>query len=209
MLKLPRQHTKDKKANIIISKYLNGNILGMVRDKVIDYEGVQGRKAAEDDPAFQEEISYFFPEGYPKEKMGKVFLGLQALLESEYEFVPELIMEYVMYQLIEERIQISDDLGTETLEPISDGRDYVIGVLKKEYPDGNDEKEATISWQEKLARLEDLHYYDDIYFWDMDYLLLDSFTESELKDNPASKFLGIDNLEERNKKFGLPPEWLK
>ena len=97
----------------------------------------------------------------------------------------------------------------ETLEPIPDGRDYVAGIVKGEYPEGDDEEEAGLSWQEELARLEDLHYYDDIYFWDADYLLLDSFTESELKDNPASEFLGIGNLEERNKKFKLPPEWLK
>ena len=37
--------------------------------------------------------------------MGKVFLGLNALLESEYEFVPEFVMEYVMYSLIKVRLE--------------------------------------------------------------------------------------------------------
>jgi len=41
------------------------------------------------------------PEHYLAEKTGKVFLRLRALLESEYEFVPELEMEYVMYALIQ------------------------------------------------------------------------------------------------------------
>ncbi len=65
--------------------------------------------------------------------MGKVFLELKALLESEYGLVPELIMEYVMYSLIKARVETADRLGIQTLEPISYHRDYVVKALCGEY----------------------------------------------------------------------------
>lgn len=111
MLKLPQKHTSDEKANGIIVQYLNGNILKLVKDEIADYEDIREKEARENDLAFCRAVSMFFPEHYPFEKMGKVFLGLQALLESEYEFVPELAMEYVMYSLIQARIGAADDLG--------------------------------------------------------------------------------------------------
>lgn len=67
--------------------------------------------------------------------MGKVFLGLQAFLESEYEFIPELAMEYVMYSLIQARIGAADEFGIKTLDSIPNQRAYVISILRKEYPD--------------------------------------------------------------------------
>lgn len=212
MLKLPQKYTQDEKANSIIAWYLNQNILGLVQDEIVQYECQWGRTAEEEDPAFCDAVSEFFPESYQKENMGKVFFGLRALLESEYIFVPELIMEYVMYQLIRKRIEISDDLGIETMEPVPD-REYVISVLKRECPDDaarlQDGEEEYISWQEKLERLEDLHYYEDMYFWDEDYLQLDFLTEEELLESPISEYLGINNIRFDSRKYGISPEWLK
>lgn len=118
MLKLPQKYTNDEKANGIITQYLNGNILDLVKGEIVDFEESREKEACEDDPAFCKAVSMFFPEHYPFEKMGKVFLGLYALLESEYEFVPELAMEYVMHSLIQAWIGITDSLGIKTLEPI-------------------------------------------------------------------------------------------
>jgi len=81
-------------------------------------------------------------------------------LKSEYEFVPELAMEYVMYSLIQARIEIVDDLGIETLEPIPFQRDYIMGVLCEEYSDepktSDDGEDIFISWREKLERHTDI-----------------------------------------------------
>lgn len=213
MLKLPQIHTNDEKANAIIAWYLNRNILGLVQSEVMGYESIMGKEAQEDDPDFWDAVSGFFPENYPAEKMGKAFLGLQALLQSEYEFVPELAMEYVMYSLINGRIEIADGLGIKTLEPIPFGRDYVVKVLQEEYPgvseiSGSEEGILT-SWQEKMESLEDLHDYENIYFWDFDFLLLDSITEDELLASPVLERLGIGNIGDGSKKFVLPPEWMQ
>lgn len=213
MLKLPQIHTDDEKANAIIAWYLNRNILQLVQDIIINYEAIYDKEAREDDPDFQYEVGIFFPEHYPAERTGKVFLGLRALLESEYEFVPELAMEYVMYALIQTRIELADDAGVETQEPIPYQRDYVANVLRETYPDRQDVSDCgediVITWQDKLRQLEDLHEYEDVYFWDMDYLELEFYTEEELSASPVCEFLGIGNIGEQNKKFVIPPEWLK
>ncbi len=87
MLKLPQKHTNNEKANGIITRYLNGNILGLVKNEIEDYEEVREKEAREDDLDFCEAVSVFFSEHYPFEKMGKAFFGLQALLESERKFI--------------------------------------------------------------------------------------------------------------------------
>ena len=51
-----------------------------------------------------------------------------------------------------------------------------------------------LSWQEQLERIEDLHYYEDTYFWDFDFMLLDSHTEDELLDRPVSEYMIIERF---------------
>lgn len=139
---------------------------------------------------------------------------MKALLESEYEFVPELVMEYVMYSLIKVRIETADRLGIRTQELISCQRGYVVKALRGAYPDEREysddgEDLVSLSWREELEQIEDLHYYENTYFWDFDFMLLDSYTEDELLDNPVSEYLGIENIGDGGGKFMLPPEWLE
>ena len=214
MLKLPHKYTDDKKADALIAWYLNRNILELVSNEIVNYETGRGKEAQEDDFDFCSAVREFFPENYPAAKMGKVFLRLKALLESEYEFVPELVMEYVMYSLIKLRLETADRLGIRTQEPLSCQRDYVVETLRGAYPDEreySDDGEALVrlSWREELERIEDLHYYENTYFWDFDFMLLDSLTEDELMDSPVSGYLGIENIGDGGGKFMLPPEWLE
>lgn len=172
MLKLPHKYTDDKKADALIAWYLNRNILELVSNEIVNYETGRGKEAQEDDFDFCSAVRDFFPENYPAAKMGKAFLGLKALLESEYEFVPELVMEYVMYSLIKVRIKTADRLGIQTQGPLSCQRDYVVKALRREYPDerkysDDGEDMAFLSWREELERIENLHYYENICFWDL------------------------------------------
>lgn len=135
MLMFPHKYTDDKKADALIASYLNRNILELVSNEIVNYETGRGKEAQEDDPGFCNAVRDFFPEHYPAVKMGKVFLGLKALLESEYEFVPELVMEYVMYSLIQTRLENADRLGMRTQETVLCQRDYVVKALRRAYPD--------------------------------------------------------------------------
>lgn len=62
--------------------------------------------------------------------------------------------------------------------------------LRRAYPDereySNDGKYIVrLSWREELERIEELHYCENTYFWDFDFMLLDSHTEDELLDSPV------------------------
>ena len=45
------------------------------------------------------------------------------------------------------------------------------------------EELVRLRWREELERIEDLHYYENTYFGDFDFMLLDSHTEDELLAN--------------------------
>ena len=83
MLKLPHKYTDDKKADVLIASYLNWNTLELVRNEIMNYETGRRKEAQEADPDFCNAIWDFFPEHYPAAKMGKSFLGLEALLQTE------------------------------------------------------------------------------------------------------------------------------
>ena len=214
MLKLPHKYTNDKKADALIAWYLSRNILELVSNEIVNYETGRGKEAKEDDFDFCSAVRDYFPKNSPAVKMGKDSLRMKALLESEYEFVPELVMEYVMYSLIKVRIETADRLGIRTQEPLSCQRDYVVEALRRSYPDEREysddgEDLARLSWREELERVEDLHYYENTYFWDFDFMLLDSLTEDELLASPVSGYLGIENIGDGGGNFMLPPEWLE
>lgn len=201
MLKLPHKYTDDKKADALIAWYLSQNIRELVSNEIVNYETGRGKEAQEDDFNFCNAVQDFFPENYPAAKMGKAFLELKALLESKYEFVPELVMEYVMYSLTKVRIETADRLGIRTQEPLSCPcqRDYVVEALRGVYPDEREysddgEDLVRLSWQEELERIEDLHYYENTYFWNFDFMLLDSHTEDELLVSPVLQYIGIKNI---------------
>lgn len=80
----------------------------------LNYEASRGKEAQEDVPDFCNAVRDFFPEHYQAAKMGKALLGLKALLDSEHEFVSELVMEYVIYSLIQMRLENADRLGMRT-----------------------------------------------------------------------------------------------
>ena len=48
--------------------------------------------------------------------------------------------------------------------------------------------------REKLEKLEDLHYYENVYFWDIDFLHLDFFTEEELLASPVLEYMIIEKF---------------
>lgn len=83
MLRFPEEFVTDEKADAIVRNYLNQRLIDMMDDIILMYE-VGGYNAIdENDNAFAKYVSIYFPESYPREKTGKSFLGLYALLTAE------------------------------------------------------------------------------------------------------------------------------
>lgn len=144
----------------------------------------------------------FFPDNYPLEEEPAKFLGLYALLKAEDEFVPELVMEYLLDAMISAQVEMCKDAGTSTVELMPD-REYVLEKLLEE--PSQDEIEMP---EEKLTKIEDIANYEDIIFWDTDFAFLDNYTLEELKNSEVNKMFDIVDNRPDNV-FELPKKWIK
>ena len=205
MLKLPSPVFADKDDQRIVTEYISARILELLKEVLFESLIDDLEDLEEDTERFLDRVAFYLPEHYPKSKMIDAFTGLYALLESEEEFVPELVMEYLMAHLIMVKCEMSADMGVPTIVEMEQ-HDYILGKLH-EICDGN-EGDMGISAVDKMREIEDMSEYLEICFWDIDYLLLDEFTEEELRNSPVNEELGI-GLKEKKNVFIVPPEWIK
>lgn len=83
-------------------------------------------------------------------------------------------MEYILFQMINSKIEYCIDNKTSTIAMLPAAeREYLLEIFKKEY----DTYEEAL---EILENLEDLQAYPDFLFEDYDFNLLDEMSEEEL-----------------------------
>ena len=168
------------------------------------------------DMNFAENVSLMYlPAHYPVNKANYNFLGLYKLLKAKKEYVPELAMEYVLYHIINEQVEglemlkedgwedileVDPDFDVEEAEAYSNVikipepyRTVVLNAIRKENPDFSDEEVI-----ETINLFEDLSEYSETCFWDFDFLLLDKFTEDELRSSDINAMMGIIDKEPSN-----------
>ncbi|MGF0017381.1 hypothetical protein [Sporofaciens sp. SGI.106] len=134
-------------------------------------------------------ISCYFPKKYPINKRQLVIQDLSNLLNSEKTYHPALIMEYILFQMINSKIEYCIDNKTSTIAMLPAAeREYLLEIFKKEY----DTYEEAL---EILENLEDLQAYPDFLFEDYDFNLLDEMSEEELFHSPLNKLLDIGSIE--------------
>jgi len=212
MLRLPAGLMYDKKANEMVERYAQQRILGIVKDVMMDYASDDIDTIRRDDKEFIAYVSMYFPPHYPRSKIGDTFLGFYALLEAEDTFVPELVMEYVMASLFETFIEEADALNLSTVERINaEDREYILSKLIEECEEMSDDSDGISAGarkvaEERLNAIEDLREYEDLYFWDTDYALLNDFTEEALRASEMNKELAI-GLRPNDNVFVIPKEW--
>lgn len=182
MLRFPHEFAKDPKANSIIKSFINGRIVAVTDEVLRAYDPEGYWSIDEFDHSFIEAVQKYFPANYDRIKIGMKFLGFYALLTDEKEFIPDIVMEYVMYALIEERIDILLKSGESTVLAIPE-RDYVMEALRIEAAD-DIPAETVLNWYEDMQE-----YYENC-FWDVDYALLDLYTIDELRTSTMNELVG-------------------
>lgn len=152
---------------------------------------------------FAREVSLvYLPKSYPLEKANEAFLELYKLLRAKGEYVPELPMEYVMYQIISEELDflkdiedVEDDEDKAVLSPIKKisepERSIVLEAMKEPYEQSYDPDEDTYNPEFYIYQYEDMNNYLDICFWDHDCLLLDNMTMEEIKGSLIDQWFGV------------------
>lgn len=134
MLEFSNEFTCNKEVDLFLRNFCNNAIKNKLYDIIICFEG----KMDIDETYYDEDmLEEYFPANWPGSSDDKLYImkGLYALLNSNKEFVPTLIMEYIMAAIIEEEISRFDDLYagnmddfTEDLDVVRDGQDVECGL---------------------------------------------------------------------------------
>lgn len=201
MLRFPIRFIEDDKANDIVEKYLNQRIVDTMNEIVSEYGGVGVTEIDFADMDFAETISQYFPEEYALKDMNLTFWALRDFLIQEEQDTPTLIMEYVMNMIIEEQEAMIEGTKGQFVEPVPE-RDYCI---EKVAEDLNDE---SMSAEEIIRGYECLEEYQEYYFWDIDFAMLDVLSMDQIKELSKVEELGIE-AEEDIIRFEIPSDFYK
>lgn len=183
MLRIPTKYTADKKAEAIIEKYLNDVIIELAESAL--ETASDGKTPIEKDPMVKEHLAIYFPKACTEAMRIPVMKDLLWLLKDDKEHVPMLVMEYVIAKLFDVHIEVMEDADYPLNIPLSTDREYVVAVLKKDYPVAT---EMDPAWDDLIKEIEDLQEYETKYFWDTDFLWLNQYPgKIRLKDYKISK----------------------
>ncbi len=248
MLKIPTLDYNDE-VNSILRKFVNDRLISIMKDaiteeavKILEYRGLGGRMvpcwdenweyidiiALMDDSEFVEALNVLYlPPNFPIERTYKVFMGLFNLLKAKDEYVPELVMEYILDKVINYRIESIEAYQKYISDGISNGAIGYTDIIRKEselidtvkrIPKAErqivkdyfmntmvngadcDECETQDECAESYIDLyENLKNYSETCFWDMDFALLDQMTEDEIANSPINDYMGIIDKKETKK----------
>lgn len=253
MLKIPTLDYNDE-VNNILRKYVNERLIGIMKDviteeavKLLEERGLGGKKvpcwdenweyidimALMDDSEFVEALNdLYLPPDFPLERTYKVFMGLFNLLKAKKEYVPELVMEYILDKVINYRIESLEAYEKYICDGLSNGAIMYTDIVRKEsdmidtvkkIPEPErtivkefflsevgksiecDEDETPDECAEHYINLyEDIKNYSEVCFWDMDFALLDQMTEDEIAASLINDYLGImDKKENKEMSFSV------
>jgi len=144
------------------------------------------------DDSFLYVLERHFPPHYDRNKMGYTFMSLYMYLKSEEEYVPQLTMEYILANLIQNRINFYHDSGMSLIETVPCHQELYDEYMNELDSSAESDGEKIAIVNERLADIENMENYFDTCFWDMDYKILDTMTEDELRRSGLCEELGID-----------------
>ena len=143
MIKIPNL-IGDEKADAIVSRFINDRLIRIMEDIILDEVVWKMAERGELDPEaasksfdelvdisklipnmdFAEMVSTdYLPENYPIEQANEAFLGAYKLLKAEEEYVPNKLMEFVLFGIINKEVGEVDLINSDMLSGMFDGID--------------------------------------------------------------------------------------
>ena len=177
-----------------------------------------------------------FPVSFPEENVDEAVKTLKAiysLIISDKEWVPTLLMEYVIASVIEAGIDDFNDLeeyrgDSEELSELWErhkGEDKYVNFpfsakLQKKLFDAylktaKEHGDFDGEWDKEYAKdiVDNLWHFSKFWydwcFWDMDYALLDKMEIGELRHSPVNGMMGILSENANDDEYYLPEDWEK
>ena len=143
MIKIPNL-IGDEKADAIVSRFINDRLIRIMEDIILDEVVWKMAERGELDPeaaskSFEELVDIsklipnmefaemvstdYLPENYPTEQANEAFLGTYKLLKAEEEYVPNKLMEFVLFGIINKEVGEVDLINSDMLSGMFDGID--------------------------------------------------------------------------------------
>ena len=143
MIKIPNL-IGDEKADAIVSRFINDRLIRIMEDIILDEVVWKMAERGELDPEaasksfdelvdisklipnmdFAEMVSTdYLPENYPIEQANEAFLGAYKLLKAEEEYVPNKLMEFVLFGIINKEVGEVDLINSDMLSGMFGGID--------------------------------------------------------------------------------------
>lgn len=165
-------------------------------EEILDLDRLRG-----DEDFAEEALSDLLPEGTDADTALATFWSLYDLLKAEKEYKPTLVMEHVLYYVIQMRLDFCKDMPDiyDRVERIPEpGRSQMMAELREEAKElkAGDPK----TWEEDVEEIaeelmrgyEDLKEYEMTCFEDTDCLFLDDMDEEEIVESGIAGALGVD-----------------
>ena len=236
--------TEDDEATVILKKFVNDRLIRLMKEVIVEelsqiielesgyinfpsldrFEETVNMDELMANTEFAERINIkYLPYWFPVEETNKVFIGLFNLLKAKNEYVPEIVMEYILYEIIYRRVDEIKALSDYILEGLENGkieettflcimhdqmntveliqepeRTMVIKKFAdrlKHEEDYNDEESFRLEAEDSLKDYEDLKEYVDVCFWDTDFKFLNEMTDKDLAESEANAYMGMIDTE--------------
>ena len=162
-------------------------------DEVVDFGELM------DDEGFAESVSLLYlPKYYrsrPAMEANQQFISLYKLLKAKNEYLPELPMQYILYQLICETADVfsdsdsfkDEDEESALVERIPEpDRSYVLEKLREEL-------DPELAPKDYIGMFEDFSEYEEMYFEDVDFAMLGYVDEKTFRSTPFADYIGLQN----------------
>ena len=178
------------------TRHINDQLIGLMESHMAWGETKGDINALRNNRAFAEEcVLSLTPENCDPEGALNSFFSLYDLLKAEKMYKPNLLMEYILFQIIQIEIDLTmDDREANSLiEKIpEENRKKMLKEVEKLIKNGKYDDLPDPSAEEEVSRFEDIQAYMDICFEDFDCLFLDQMTERELEERGLAKAFGIN-----------------
>ena len=198
----------DHEINDIYERYVQSQMLAALRNVIRDAGVIE--KFEKGEPLVGSDIAQlhmsaddFFPERFDRDEIPDTMRELYSIIASDDRYIPSVVEEYVLASAIEDMADYIRDGGGELITEPMPERNRVVEALTQLFVDeaGDDRQEAGEAAEERIRGIEDFSGIVENCFYDMDFGLLDDFSQEDVVMSGMDNECGIGVMEPARKRL--------
>lgn len=177
-----------------IAKFMNGR-LELMFNTFISFRGIENLSnyKANDAELYTSVSEEVAPHTHSRIKANQTVLATYKLLKEDGYYVPDLDMRYVLYNIIENyKDCLRECTGGTVLKICEEERGAYLKCFQ-DLIEWGAYTEEDMCPEDEVRNLENLDYYYEIIFSDMDFLLYDQLSDRQIREAHMLKACGVEN----------------